>query len=70
VLKDVALVSNLYFDLLFVSQLLQDDFEMRFQKGLSRVLDAKGDLVYRISVTLKILTQNLRKSFKYIYISK
>ncbi|XP_021320538.1 uncharacterized protein LOC110436975 [Sorghum bicolor] len=40
VLKDVALVSNLHFNLLSVSQLLQDGFEVRFKTGLSRVLDS------------------------------
>ena len=35
VLKDVALVSNLHFNLLLVSQLLQDGFEVRFKTGLS-----------------------------------
>jgi hypothetical protein len=45
VLKDVALVSNLHFNLLSVLQLLEDDYEVRFKKGLSRVLDASGDLV-------------------------
>jgi hypothetical protein len=41
ILKDVALVSNL----LSVSQLLEDDYEVCFKKGLSRVLDARGDLI-------------------------
>jgi hypothetical protein len=40
VLMDVALVSNLHFNLLLVSQLLQDGFEVRFKTGLSRVLDS------------------------------
>jgi hypothetical protein len=40
VLKDVALVSNLHFNLLSVLQLLEDDYEVRCKKGLSRVLDA------------------------------
>jgi hypothetical protein len=40
VLKDVALVLNLHFNLLSVSQLLQDGFEVRFKTGLSRVLDS------------------------------
>jgi hypothetical protein len=40
VLKDVALVSNLHFNLLSVSQLLQDGFEVRFKTGLSRVLNS------------------------------
>jgi hypothetical protein len=49
VLKDVALVSNLHFNLLSVWQLLEDDFEVRFQKGCSQVLDAQGGLVCQIS---------------------
>jgi hypothetical protein len=49
VLKDVALVSNLHFNLLSGLQLLEDDYEVRFKKGLSRVLDAQGDLFCRIS---------------------
>jgi hypothetical protein len=48
VLKDVALVSNLHFNQLSISQLLEDDYEVRFKKGLSRVLDARGDLVCQI----------------------
>jgi hypothetical protein len=49
ILKDVALVSNLHFNMLSVSQLLEDDYEVRFKKGLSRVLDAHGDLICQIS---------------------
>jgi hypothetical protein len=49
VLKDVALISNLHFNLLSVSQLLEDYYEVCFKKGFSRVLDAHGDLVYQIS---------------------
>jgi hypothetical protein len=45
VLKYVALVSNLHFYLLSNLQLLEDVYEVRFKKGLFRVLDAKGDLV-------------------------
>jgi hypothetical protein len=30
VLKDVALVSNLYFNLLTISQLLEDDYKVHF----------------------------------------
>jgi hypothetical protein len=45
ILKDVALVLNMHFNLLLVSQLLEDDYEVHFKKGLSRVLDARGDLV-------------------------
>jgi hypothetical protein len=46
VLKDVTLVSNLHFNLLSVLELLEDDYKVRFKKGLSHVLGAKGDLVY------------------------
>jgi hypothetical protein len=45
ILKDVALVSNLHFNLLSVLQLLVDDYKVRFKKDLSRVLDARGDLI-------------------------
>jgi hypothetical protein len=37
VLKDVAFVLNLYFNLLSVSQLLKDDYEVGFKNGLCRV---------------------------------
>ena len=40
VLKDVVLVSNLHFNLLYILQLLGDGFEVRFKTGLSRVLDS------------------------------
>jgi hypothetical protein len=53
VLKDVALVSNLYFDLLSVSQLLKDDYEVRFKKGLSQVLDAPGILFVRFPLLVE-----------------
>jgi hypothetical protein len=45
VLKDVALVLNLHFNILSVLQLLEDDYEVRFNKGLS----AQGDIVCQIS---------------------
>jgi hypothetical protein len=47
--KDVSLVSNLHFNLLSVSQLLEDDYDVFFKNDLSRVLDAHGDLVCQIS---------------------
>ena len=37
-LREVALVSNLGFNLLSVSQLLDEGFEVRFKEGCSRVL--------------------------------
>ena len=47
-LREVALVTNLGFNLLSVSQLLDEGFEVRFKEGCSRVLDSRGDLVCRI----------------------
>ena len=47
-LREVALVSNLGFNLLSASQLLDEGFDVRFKEGCSRVLDSRGDLVCRI----------------------
>jgi hypothetical protein len=44
-LKSVALVKSLGFNLLSVSQLLDEGFEVRFKSGESRLLDSGGDLV-------------------------
>ena len=44
-LKHVALVRLLGFNLLSVSQLLDEGFEVRFKLGASRVLYSRGDLV-------------------------
>jgi hypothetical protein len=62
VLKDVALVSNKHFKLLLVSQLLEDDYEVHFKKGLSRVLDARGDLVCQISPFGRVFSPNFSHS--------
>jgi hypothetical protein len=44
-LKHVALVQSLGYNLLFVSQLLDEGFEVLFRSGGSRILDCRGDLV-------------------------
>jgi hypothetical protein len=44
----VSLVKSLGYNLLSVSQLLDEDFEVRFKTGCSRVLDSRGDLVCTI----------------------
>jgi hypothetical protein len=44
-LKRVALVQSLGFDFLFVSQLLDEGFEVLFRLGGSQILDSQGDLV-------------------------
>jgi hypothetical protein len=44
-LRCVALVQSLGFNLLSVSQLLDEGFEVLFRPGGSRILDSRGDLV-------------------------
>ncbi|WVZ75786.1 LOW QUALITY PROTEIN: hypothetical protein U9M48_023817 [Paspalum notatum var. saurae] len=44
-LREVAFVRNLGFNLVSVSQLLDEGFEVRFKKGACRVLDAEETLV-------------------------
>jgi hypothetical protein len=44
-LKRVALVQSLGYNLLFVSQLLDEGFEVLFRPGGSRIFDSRGDLV-------------------------
>jgi hypothetical protein len=41
-------VKSLGFNLLLVSQLLDEGFEVRFKSGESRLLDSRGDLVCKI----------------------
>jgi hypothetical protein len=43
-LKRVALVKSLGFNLLSISQLLDEGFEVRFKSGESHLLDSRGDL--------------------------
>jgi hypothetical protein len=47
-LKRVALVKSLGFNLVSVSQLLDEGFEVRFKSRESRLLDSRGDLVCMI----------------------
>jgi hypothetical protein len=44
-LRRVALVQSLGYNLLFVSQLLDEGFEVLFRPGSSQILDSRGDLV-------------------------
>jgi hypothetical protein len=44
-LRRVALVQSLGYNLLSVSQLLDEGFEVLFQPNGSRILDSRGDLV-------------------------
>jgi hypothetical protein len=47
-LRRVSLVESLGYNLLSISQLLDEGFEVRFKTGCSRVLDSRGDLVCAI----------------------
>jgi hypothetical protein len=47
-LRYVSLVKSLGYNLLSVSQLLDEGFEVCFKTGCSRVLDSRGDLVCTI----------------------
>jgi hypothetical protein len=47
-LKRVALVQSLVYNLLSMSQLLDEGFEVLFRPGGSRILDSRGDLVYMV----------------------
>ena len=55
-LREVALVSNLGFNLLSVLQLLDEGFEVRFKEGCSRVFYSRGDLVCRLVIGFSWLT--------------
>jgi hypothetical protein len=44
-LRRVSLVRSLGYNLLLVSQILEEGFEVRFKTGCSRVLDSRGALV-------------------------
>jgi hypothetical protein len=44
----VSIVKSLGYNLLSVSQLLDEGFEVRFKTGYSRVLDSRGDLMCMI----------------------
>ena len=63
VLKDVAFVTNLHFNLLSVSQLIADGFEVRFKRGCSRVLDAKENLVCYVEPFGKVFRADFSRSF-------
>ena len=47
--KDVALVENLKYNLLSVSQMIDEDLEVCFKKSGYKVLDPSVDLAFQIS---------------------
>ncbi|WVZ97529.1 hypothetical protein U9M48_043055 [Paspalum notatum var. saurae] len=50
-LREVAFLRNLGFNLVSVSQLLDEGFEVRFKKGACCILDAEETLVFRVDLT-------------------
>ena len=62
-LREVALVDNLGFNLLSVFQLLEDGYDVIFKRGLSRVLDARGDLVCLIFPFGRVFRIDFSSSF-------
>lgn len=61
-LKDVALVSKLKYNLLSVSQLCDENLEVRFKKDRSRVLDASESPVFDISRVGRVFFANFDSS--------
>jgi hypothetical protein len=52
-LRRVALVQSLGYNLLSVSQLLDEGFEVLFRPGVSQILDSRGDLVSMVVLEVR-----------------
>jgi hypothetical protein len=61
-IRRASLVKSLGYNLLFVSQLLDKGFEVRFKMGYSCVLDSRGDLVCTIVPSLFLCLGLSRRS--------
>jgi hypothetical protein len=61
-LRCVALVQSLGFNLLSVSQLLYEGFEVLFQPGGSRILDSQGDLVCMVVLEGQVFRADFSQS--------
>jgi hypothetical protein len=61
-LRRVALVLSLGYNLLSVSQLLDEGFEVLFRSGGSRVLDSRGDIVRMVIPEGQVFRNNLSQS--------
>ena len=62
-LKCVALVRPLGYNLLSVSHLLNEGFEVRFKNGSSQILDCQGELVCMIIPEGQIFRADFLTSF-------
>jgi hypothetical protein len=56
-LRHVALVQSLGYNLLSVSQLLDEGFEVLFRPGGSRIFDSRGDLVCMVVPRVRCFDQ-------------
>ena len=63
VLKDVALLTNLHFNLLSVSQLLDEGLAVRFKKHASCILDSRGDLICNLLPYGRVFKADFSSSF-------
>jgi hypothetical protein len=61
-LRRVALVQSLGYNLLSVSQLLDEGFEVLFQPGGSRILDSRGDLVCMVVLEGQVFRADFSQS--------
>ena len=62
-MKRVAFVKSLGFNLLSVSQLLDEGVEVCFKQGASWILDSRGDLVCMIIPEGLVFRANFSRSF-------
>jgi hypothetical protein len=62
-LRLVSLVQSLGYNLLFVSQLLDEGFEVLFRPGGSRILDSRGDLVCMVVPEGQVFQADFSQSF-------
>jgi hypothetical protein len=60
--KRVALVQSLGYNLLSVSQLLDEGFEVLFRPSGSRILDSRGDLVYVVVLEGQVFRADFSQS--------
>jgi hypothetical protein len=61
-LKRVALVQSLGYNLLSVSQLLDEGFEVLFRPGGSQILNSRGDLVCMVVPEGQVFRDNFSQS--------
>jgi hypothetical protein len=61
-LKRVALVQSIGYNLLSVSQLLDDGFEVLFRPGSSRILDSRGDPVCMVVIEGQVFRADFSQS--------